>query len=151
LHKDLSLLRIIKELGTNGGGFFGANSAHPFENPTPLSNFIEMFAIFAIASSLTYTLGRMTGRRGTGWAVWQRWRAVSDGCDDRLLVGGSWEPDFEKCDQRASAMQSAETWKARSPLRNREFCFVATVTSDTSCGAVNSQHDSFTPLGGMCR
>src|SRR5262249_51969573 len=61
---------IIKELGTNGGGFFGANSAHPFENPTPLSNLLEMLAIFAIPSALTYTLGRMTGSQRHGWAVW---------------------------------------------------------------------------------
>ena len=61
---------VIKELGTNGGGFFNANSAHPFENPTPLSNFFEMLLIFAISSGLTYTLGRMTGSQRHGWAVW---------------------------------------------------------------------------------
>ena len=61
---------IIKQFGTNGGGFFNANSAHPFENPTPLSNFLAMFGIFAISSGLTYTLGSMTGSRRHGWAVW---------------------------------------------------------------------------------
>ena len=61
---------IIKEWGTNGGGFFNANSAHPFENPTPLTNLIELFAIFAISAGLTYTLGRMTGSQAHGWAVW---------------------------------------------------------------------------------
>ena len=64
---------IIKKLGTNGGGFFNANSAHPFENPTPFSNFIEMFSIFAIPPGLTYTLGRMIGSQRHGWAVWARW------------------------------------------------------------------------------
>src|SRR5207248_11422176 len=61
---------IIKQFGTNGGGFFNANSAHPFENPTPLTNFLEMFGIFAISAGLTFTLGSMTGARNHGWAVW---------------------------------------------------------------------------------
>src|SRR5258707_508880 len=142
---------IIKELGTNGGGFFGANSAHPFENPTPLSNFIKMFAIFAIASSLTYTLGRMTGSPRYGWAVWAAMAAL-------FLMGGTiayWSeahgnPILRSVDQRASAMQSGgnmEGKEVRFGIANSAL--FATVTSDTSCGAVNSQHDSFTPLGGM--
>jgi len=142
---------IIKELGTNGGGFFGANSAHPFENPTPLSNFIEMFAIFAIASSLTYTLGRMTGSPRHGWAVWAAMAAL-------FLMGVTiayWSeahgnPILRSVDQRASAMQSGgnmEGKEVRFGIANSAL--FATVTSDTSCGAVNSQHDSFTPLGGM--
>src|SRR6266478_2527081 len=139
---------IIKELGTNGGGFFGANSAHPFENPTPLSNFIEMFAIFAIASSLTYTLGRMTGSPRHGWAVWAAMAAL-------FLMGVTiayWSeahgnPILRSVDQRASAMQSGgnmEGKEVRFGIANSAL--FATVTSDTSCGAVNSQHDSFTPL-----
>jgi K+-transporting ATPase ATPase A chain len=142
---------IIKELGTNGGGFFGANSAHPFENPTPFSNFIEMFSIFAIASSLTYTLGRMTGSPRHGWAVWGAMAVLflmgvttaywSEARGNALLGG---------VDQRASALQpggNMEGKEVRFGIANSAL--FATVTSDTSCGAVNSQHDSFTPLGGM--
>ena len=142
---------IIKELGTNGGGFFGANSAHPFENPTPFSNFIEMFSIFAIASSLTYTLGRMTGSPRHGWAVWAAMAVLflmgvttaywSEARGNSLLGG---------VDQRASAVQpggNMEGKEVRFGIANSAL--FATVTSDTSCGAVNSQHDSFTPLGGM--
>jgi len=142
---------IIKELGTNGGGFFGANSAHPFENPTPFSNFIEIFSIFAIASSLTYTLGRMTGSPRHGWAVWAAMAVLflmgvttaywSEARGNSLLGG---------VDQRASAMQpggNMEGKEVRFGIANSAL--FATVTSDTSCGAVNSQHDSFTPLGGM--
>jgi len=142
---------IIKELGTNGGGFFGANSAHPFENPTPFSNFIEIFSIFAIASSLTYTLGRMTGSPRHGWAVWAAMAVLflmgvttaywSEARGNSLLGG---------VDQRASALQpggNMEGKEVRFGIANSAL--FATVTSDTSCGAVNSQHDSFTPLGGM--
>ena len=142
---------IIKELGTNGGGFFGANSAHPFENPTPLSNFIEMFAILAIASGLTYTLGRMTGSPRHGWAVWSAMAAL-------FLMGATiayWSeaqgnPILRGVDQRANAVQpggNMEGKEVRFGIANSAL--FATVTSDTSCGAVNSQHDSFTPLGGM--
>src|SRR5258708_3060895 len=142
---------INKELGTKGGGFFGANSAHPFENPTPFSNFIEMFSIFAIASSLTYTLGRMTGSPRHGWAVWAAMAVLflmgvttaywSEARGNALLGG---------VDQRASALQpggNMEGKEVRFGIANSAL--FATVTSDTSCGAVNSQHDSFTPLGGM--
>jgi potassium-transporting ATPase potassium-binding subunit len=142
---------IIKELGTNGGGFFGANSAHPFENPTPLSNFIEMFAIFAIASSLTYTLGRMTGSQRHGWAVWAAMAALFlMGVTIAYWSEAQGNPVLRGVDQRASAMQpggNMEGKEVRFGIANSAL--FATVTSDTSCGAVNSQHDSFTPLGGM--
>ncbi len=142
---------VIKELGTNGGGFFNANSAHPFENPTPLSNFIEMVLIFAIPSGLTYTLGRMTGSQRHGWAVWGAMAFLflcgattaywAEAQGNRLLVGTN---------QQASAMQSGgnmEGKEVRFGIANSAL--FATVTTDASCGAVTSMHDSFTPLGGM--
>src|SRR2546427_74621 len=142
---------VIKEFGTNGGGFFNANSAHPFENPTPLSNFFEMVLIFAIPSGLTYTLGRMTGSQRHGWAVWAAmaflffagvsaaYRAEARG--NPLLVG---------TDQNASQLQSGgnmEGKEVRFGIANSTL--FATVTTDASCGAVNGMHDSYTPLGGM--
>ena len=142
---------IIKELGTNGGGFFGANSAHPFENPTPLSNFIEMFSIFAIASALTYTLGRMTGSPRHGWAVWAAMAVLFlMGVTAAYWSEAKGNPLLGSVDQRASTVQpggNMEGKEVRFGIANSAL--FATVTSDTSCGAVNSQHDSFTPLGGM--
>jgi len=142
---------IIKELGTNGGGFFGANSAHPFENPTPLSNFIELLSMFAIASSLTYTLGRMTGSPRHGWAVWAAMAVLFlMGVTTAYWSEAKGNPILAAVDQRASVVQSGgnmEGKEVRFGIANSAL--FATVTSDTSCGAVNSQHDSFTPLGGM--
>jgi potassium-transporting ATPase potassium-binding subunit len=142
---------VIKEFGTNGGGFFNANSAHPFENPTPFSNFFEMMLIFAIPSGLTYTLGRMTGSQRHGWAVWAAMAFLffggvatvywSEARGNPLLAG---------TDQRASALQSGgnmEGKEVRFGIANSAL--FATVTTDASCGAVNGMHDSFTPLGGM--
>jgi len=141
---------IIKELGTNGGGFFGANSAHPFENPTPLSNFIELLSIFAIASALPYTLGRMTGSPRHGWAVWAAMAVLFlMGVTTAYWSEAKGDPILG-ADQRASALQpggNMEGKEVRFGIANSAL--FATVTSDTSCGAVNSQHDSFTPLGGM--
>jgi K+-transporting ATPase ATPase A chain len=141
----------IKMFGTNGGGFFNANSAHPFENPTPLSNFVEIFMIFAISSGLTYTLGRMTGSQSHGWAVWAAMAIL-------FLVGVTFvywaeaggNPLLAGVDQRASAMQSGgnmEGKEVRFGIANTAL--FATATTDASCGAVNGMHDSFTPLGGM--
>jgi potassium-transporting ATPase potassium-binding subunit len=141
----------IKMFGTNGGGFFNANSAHPFENPTPLSNFLQMFLIFAIPSGLTYTLGRMTGSPRHGWAVWGAVTAL-------FLVGVStvyWaeargNPQLIGVDQAATALQSGgnmEGKEVRFGIANSAL--FATATTDASCGAVNGMHDSFTPLGGM--
>ncbi len=142
---------IIKEWGTNGGGFFNANSAHPFENPTPLSNLIELFSIFAVSSGLTYTLGRMTGSQRHGWAVWSAMALL-------FLVGVTtvyWaesqgNPLFKGVDQRVSASQSGgnmEGKEVRFGIANTALW--ATVTTDASCGGINGWHDSFTPLGGM--
>jgi K+-transporting ATPase ATPase A chain len=142
---------IIKELGTNGGGFFNANSAHPFENPTPLSNLIELVAILAIGSGLTYTLGRMTGSQRHGWAVWAAMAILffvgvsvaywAEARGNQLLVG---------TDQRATALQpggNMEGKEVRFGIANSALW--ATATTDTSCGAINSWHDSFTPMGGL--
>jgi K+-transporting ATPase ATPase A chain len=144
---------IIKQFGTNGGGFFNANSAHPFENPSPLTNFLAMFAIFAISSGLTYTLGSMTGSRRHGWAVWAAMAFL-------FLCGVTvayW------AEARGNPMLTAsgadQTTTAMSPGGNMEgkevrfgianTALFATVTTDASCGAVNGWHDSFTPLGGL--
>jgi potassium-transporting ATPase potassium-binding subunit len=137
----------IKMLGTNGGGFFNANAAHPYENPTPLSNFIQMLAIFLIPSGLTYYLGRTVKNQRHGWAVWTvmamlflaavfvGWGAESAG-NPRLLAAG--------VDPAAGNMEGKE-------VRFGAFnsALFAAVTTDASCGAVNAMHDSFTPLGGL--
>src|SRR5271166_1811806 len=142
---------IIKELGTNGGGFFNANSAHPFENPTPFSNLIELFCIFTIGSGLTYTLGRMTGSQRHGWAVWAAMAIL-------FLVGVTvayWaesrgNPLLAGADQEVTALQpggNMEGKEVRFGITNSAL--FATVTTDASCGAIIAWHDSFTPLGGM--
>ncbi len=144
---------IIKEFGTNGGGFFNANSAHPFENPTPLTNLIEMVSIFAIGSGLTYTLGRMTGSPGHGWAVWAAMAILfMAGCSvaywaeargNSLLAAAG-------VDQKVSLSQSGgnmEGKEVRFGIANSAL--FATITTDASCGAINGWHDSYTPLGGM--
>ena len=141
----------IKELGTNGGGFFNANSAHPYENPTPLTNFLEMVMIFAIPAGLTATLGAMTGSRLHGWAVFGA-MAVLFLVAVSLLYGleAQGNPLLKGADQQASATQSGgnmEGKEVRFGIANSAL--FATVTTDTSCGAVNTMHDSLTPLGGM--
>ncbi len=138
----------IKMLGTNGGGFFNANSAHPFENPTPLSNLVQMLLIFLIPAGFTYALGRMVKSQGHGWAVFAAMSVlflagtfITYGAEsagnplypsnvDQTAVGGN----FEGKETRFGVANSA---------------LFATVTTDASCGAVNSMHDSFTPIGGM--
>jgi K+-transporting ATPase ATPase A chain len=142
---------IIKELGTNGGGFFNANSAHPFENPTPLSNLVEMFCIFSIGAGLTYTLGRMTGSQRHGWAVWAAMAILfSIGVTVAYWAEARGNPLLHGVDQRASISQpggNMEGKEVRFGITNSAL--FATVTTDTSCGAVNGWHDSFMPLGGM--
>jgi len=142
---------VIKELGTNGGGFFGANSAHPFENPTPFTNFLEIVMIFAISSGLTYTLGRMTGSPRHGWAVWAAMVVLFlMGVTTTYWAEAKGNPILVGVDQQVSALQSGgnmEGKEVRFGIANSAL--FATATTDTSCGAVNSQHDSFTPLGGM--
>jgi len=142
---------VIKEFGTNGGGFFNANSAHPFENPTPLSNFFEMVLIFAIPSGLTYSLGRMTGSQRHGWAVWAAMAFLFfAGVTTAYWAEARGNPLLAGTDQRASALHSGgnmEGKEVRFGIANSTL--FATVTTDASCGAVNGMHDSYTPLGGM--
>ncbi len=137
----------IKMLGTNGGGFFNANSAHPFENPTPLSNFLQMLSIFAIPAGLTYTLGRMTASQRHGWAVWAAMAVLFfAGVTTAYWAESRGNPLLKGVDQRASLTQSGgnmEGKEVRFGMANSAL--FATVTTDASCGAVNSFHDSFTP------
>jgi len=142
---------IIKEFGTNGGGFFNANSAHPFENPTPLSNLIELVAIFAIGGGLTYTLGRMTGSQAHGWAVWAAMAILFFvGVSVAYWAEARGNPLLPGANQQATALQAGgnmEGKEVRFGIANSALW--ATVTTDASCGAINGWHDSFTPLGGM--
>jgi K+-transporting ATPase ATPase A chain len=142
---------IIKEFGTNGGGFFNANSAHPFENPTPLTNLIEMVAIFTIGAGLTYTLGRMTGSQAHGWAVWAAMAILfMAGCTVAYWAEARGNPLLAGADQKSTALQpggNMEGKEVRFGMANSAL--FATVTTDASCGAINGWHDSYTPLGGM--
>jgi K+-transporting ATPase ATPase A chain len=142
---------IIKEFGTNGGGFFNANSAHPFENPTPLTNLIEMFAIFAIGSGLTYTLGRMTGSQRHGWAVWSAMAILFlAGVTVAYWAEARGNPLLAGTDQKVGTLQpggNMEGKEVRFGIANSAL--FATVTTDASCGAINSWHDSYMPLGGL--
>jgi K+-transporting ATPase ATPase A chain len=141
----------IKLLGTNGGGFFNANSAHPFENPTPFSNFLQMLSIFIIPAGLTYTLGRMTGSQRHGWAVWGAMAVLFiAGVVTAYWAESHGNPLLKGVDQHATAMQAGgnmEGKEVRFGITNSAL--FATITTDASCGAINSWHDSFTPLGGM--
>jgi len=143
----------IKQLGTNGGGFFNANSAHPYENPTPFTNFLEMWALFALGAALTHTFGQMAGDRRQGWALFSAMGLL-------FLVGvivATWSeqrgsPQFTAMgiDQTASATQSGgnmEGKEVRYGIVNSAIW--ATATTDASNGSVNAMHDSFTPLGGL--
>ena len=143
---------VIKEFGTNGGGFFNANSSHPFENPTPFSNFFELVLIFAIPSGLTYTLGRVTGSPRHGWAVWGAMAFLFLAAVSAAYWAESrGNPQFQDyVDQHASAMQSGGNLEGKEVrFGTASSALFATVTTDASCGAVNGMHDSFTPLGGM--
>ncbi len=142
---------IIKEFGTNGGGFFNANSSHPFENPTPLTNLIEMVSIFAIGSGLTYTLGRMTGSQRHGWAVWAAMVILFlAGVTVAYWAEARGNPLLAGADQKVGTLQpggNMEGKEVRFGIANSAL--FATVTTDASCGAINGWHDSYTPLGGM--
>jgi K+-transporting ATPase ATPase A chain len=137
----------IKMLGTNGGGYVNANAAHPFENPTPLSNFLQMLSIFAIPSALTFYLGRMVKNGRHGWSIWAAmfamflvgtlvcWKAEASGNPIHQALGV------------AAADGNMEGKEVRFGIFNSAL--FATITTDASCGAVNAMHDSFTPLGGL--
>jgi K+-transporting ATPase ATPase A chain len=141
----------IKMLGTNGGGFFNANSAHPFENPTPFSNFLQILSIFIIPAGLTYTLGRMTGSPGHGWAVLAAMFV--------LFAAGFVTVYWAESQPHPLIHGSAQIHTLTAPGGNMEgkevrngiveSALFATITTDASCGAVNGVHDSFTPIGGM--
>ncbi|MGE0681837.1 MAG: potassium-transporting ATPase subunit KdpA [Candidatus Binatia bacterium] len=138
---------VIKELGTNGGGFFNVNSAHPFENPTPLTNFIEMVLIFAIPAALTYTYGRMARDQKQGWAIFAAMAGLFFlGVTTAYYFESTGNPAVQRLavDQAAGNMEGKEV---RFGVANSAL--FATITTSASCGAVNSMHDSFTPLGGL--
>jgi potassium-transporting ATPase potassium-binding subunit len=141
----------IKMLGTNGGGFFAANSAHPFENPTPLSNYLQMLSIFLIPAGLTYTLGRMTGSQSHGWAVWAAMAVLFlAGVSVAYWAEAAGNPLLHGVDQRATLAQPGGNMEGKEVRFGiADSALFATVTTDASCGAINGQHDSFTPLGGM--
>ena len=143
----------IKELGTNGGGFLNANSAHPYENPNALSNLLEMLAILAIPAALTYTFGRMVGDTRQGWAVLA---AMAILLVTLLTVTVHSEQRGNPLIARLGVDQAASATQAGGNMEGKEARFgiaasalFATVTTATSCGAVNGMHDSFTPLGGL--
>jgi K+-transporting ATPase ATPase A chain len=137
----------IKELGTNGGGFFNANSAHPFENPTPLTNLIEMLLIFCIPAALTYTYGRMAKDQKQGWAIFGA-MAVLFGAGILVCYGAEAQGNPLLHGQPvAQAIGNMEGKEVRFGVSASSL--FATVTTDTSCGAVNSMHDSYTALGGL--
>ena len=142
---------IIKEFGTNGGGFFNANSAHPFENPTPFSNLLEMFCIFAVGAGLTYTLGRMTGSQRHGWAVWAAMAILFlAGVTTAYWAESQGNPLLAGVNQHVTATQPGGNMEGKEVRFGiASSALFATVTTDASCGAINGWHDSFTPLGGM--
>src|ERR1700722_17233121 len=145
---------VIKQLGTNGGGFFGANSAHPFENPTPFSNLEQMFLIFLIPGALTYTFGKMVGDTRQGWAIFAAFSVM-------FLIGVFVCYHFEQAGNPTLSNLGIQNAATSGPpgaqpggnMEGKETRFgiansalFATITTDASCGAVNSMHDSFTPL-----
>ncbi len=144
---------IIKQLGTNGGGFFNANSAHPFENPTPFANFFTLVLIFSIPATLTYTFGKMVGNVRQGWAVFTAMSALFlAGAFVCNIAEQSGNPNFAK----AGITQVASATQTGGNMEGKEMRFgigsstlFATVTTGASCGAVNSMHDSYTPIGGL--
>ncbi|HEY6350967.1 MAG TPA: potassium-transporting ATPase subunit KdpA [Candidatus Angelobacter sp.] len=142
---------MIKEFGTNGGGFMNANSAHPYENPTPFSNFFEMVLIFTIGAGLTYTLGRMTGSQKHGWAVFSAMAVLFfAGVLTAYWAETRGNPLLAGVDQHVSMLQPGGNMEGKEVrFGMASSTLFATVTTDASCGAVNGVHDSFTPLGGM--
>jgi len=143
----------IKMLGTNGGGFFNANSAHPFENPTPFSNLLQMFLIFLIPGALTYTFGKMVRDTRQGWALFA---AMSVLWLSGVITAYHFEQKGTPMLQKAGIEMTNTGTQPGGNMEGKETRFgiansalFATVTTDASCGAVNSMHDSFTPLGGL--
>lgn len=143
----------VKMLGTNGGGFFNANSAHPFENPTPFSNFLQMLAIFLIPAGLCYVFGLMVGDRRQGWAIWTAMALLFV----TMTAVSLWaEQDGNPVLTALGVDQSSNALQAGGNMEGKETRFgitasalFATITTAASCGAVNAMHDSLTPLGGL--
>lgn len=143
----------IKMIGTNGGGFFNANSAHPFENPTPLSNLMQMVFIFLIPAALTYTFGKLVRDTRQGWALFS---AMSVLWFAGVLVSYHFEQTGTPMLERSGIAMQATADQSGGNMEGKEARFgiansalFATVTTDASCGAVNGMHDSFTPIGGL--
>ena len=143
----------IKMLGTNGGGYFNANSAHPFENPTPLSDFVQILSIFALGGALCVTLGEMVGNRRHGWAVFATMTLLSIAA---LLVIGHFEAQGNPMLSALGVDQSQSSLQPGGNMEGKELRFgipdsslFTVVTTDASCGAVNTMHDSLTPIGGL--
>jgi K+-transporting ATPase ATPase A chain len=143
----------IKMVGTNGGGFFGANSAHPFENPTPLTNFVQMIMIFVIPAGLMYTFGKMVGDTRQGWALFA---AASVMFLVGVFVCYPAEQGGNPLLGKLGIQTAATNTQAGGNMEGKETRFgiaasalFATITTDASCGAINGQHDSFTPIGGL--
>jgi potassium-transporting ATPase potassium-binding subunit len=141
----------IKILGTNGGGPFNANSAHPFENPNPLTDFMQIVMMLVLGSGLTYTLGRMTGSQRHGWAVWAAMALLClAGVTVVYWAEAHGNPLMHGIDQHASVMQPGGNMEGKEVRFGlAQTALFATTTTDASCGAVNGMHDSLTPLGGM--
>jgi potassium-transporting ATPase potassium-binding subunit len=141
----------VKILGTNGGGFLNANSAHPFENPTPLTDFMQIVMMLSLGAGLTYTLGRMTGSQRHGWAVWAAMAILCfAGVASIYTAESHGNPLLHGVDQHTGAMQAGGNMEGKEVRFGiASTSLFATTTTDASCGAVNGMHDSFTPLGGM--
>jgi potassium-transporting ATPase potassium-binding subunit len=143
----------IKQLGTNGGGFFNANAAHPYENPTPWSNFWSTFALLAIPSAFTYLLGRMVGKQRHGWAVWlAMFSLFAGGVTTAYWAEARGNPIHAArgVDLVASDLNPGGNMEGKEVRFGiASSALYATITTDASCGAVNAMHDSFTPIGGM--
>ncbi len=141
----------IKIFGTNGGGFLNANSSDPFENPTPLTDFMQIVMMLSLGAGLTYTLGRMTGSQKHGWAVWAAMAILClAGVTVIYAMEAQGNPLLHGVDQHTSAMQAGGNMEGKEVRFGiASTALFATTTTDASCGAVNGMHDSFTPLGGM--
>jgi len=144
---------VIKELGTNGGGFFNANSSHPYENPTPLSNYFEMFLILLIPGALAYTFGKMVGDTRQGWAIFAAFCVMSLA---GVFVAYHFEQGGNPILEKLGLQTTASAHDCGGNMEGKETRFgivntalFATVTTNASCGAINGWHDSFTPIGGL--
>jgi K+-transporting ATPase ATPase A chain len=144
----------IKELGTNGGGFLNANSAHPYENPTPFSNFIQMLTIFLIASGLVYMFGKWVGNTRQGWSIWAAMFILFSA--GYFVAVGAEQHGNQLIASQAHVLTAASATQPGGNMEGKEVRFgiadsalYATATTDASCGCINSWHDSYTPIGGL--